>query len=52
LNKPKKINVNRVKPNQTNQGKGKDKGKVVPVLNYASRHEDVLGEWRYKSMHS
>jgi hypothetical protein len=28
------------------------KGKVVPVLNYAPRHEDVLGEWRYNSTHS
>jgi hypothetical protein len=25
------------------------KGKVVPVLNEAPRHEDVLGEWRYSS---
>jgi hypothetical protein len=31
---------------------GKGKGKAVPVLNYAPRHEDVLGEWRYSSMHS
>jgi len=27
-------------------------GKVFPVLNQAPRHEDVLGEWRYSSMHS
>jgi hypothetical protein len=26
-------------------------GKVVPVLNYATYHEDVLGEWRYSSTH-
>jgi hypothetical protein len=30
----------------------KGKGKVVPVLNSAPRHEDVLGEWRYSSTHS
>jgi hypothetical protein len=30
----------------------KGKGKVVPVLNQAPRHEDVLGEWRYSSTHS
>jgi hypothetical protein len=28
------------------------KGKVVPVLKWAPRHEGVLGEWRYSSMHS
>jgi hypothetical protein len=28
------------------------KGKIVPVLNKAPRHEDVLGEWRYSSTHS
>jgi len=28
-----------------------DKGKIVPVLNKASRHEDVLGKWRYSSTH-
>jgi hypothetical protein len=28
------------------------KGKVVPVLNYAPRHEDVLGEVRYSSAQS
>jgi hypothetical protein len=28
------------------------KGKVVPVLNWAPRNEDVLGEWRYSSTHS
>jgi hypothetical protein len=27
-------------------------GKVVPVLNYALRYEDVLGEWMYSSTHS
>jgi hypothetical protein len=27
------------------------KGKVVPVRNQVSRHEDVLGEWRYSSTH-
>jgi hypothetical protein len=29
------------------------KAKVVPVLffNWAPRHEGVLGEWRYRSMH-
>jgi hypothetical protein len=26
--------------------------KVVPVLNYAPRHEGVLREWRYNSTHS
>jgi hypothetical protein len=26
--------------------------KVVPVLNKAPRHEDVLREWRYSSAHS
>jgi hypothetical protein len=30
----------------------KSEGKVVPVFNYASRQEGVLGEWRYRSMHS
>jgi len=30
----------------------KGKGKVVPVLNQALRHEDVLGECRYSSTHS
>jgi hypothetical protein len=30
----------------------KGKGKVVPVLNEAPRHEDVLREWRYSSTHS
>jgi hypothetical protein len=30
----------------------KRKGKVVPLLNYAPRHENVLGEWRYSSTHS
>jgi hypothetical protein len=30
----------------------KGKGKLVLVLNYASRHEDILEEWRYSSMHS
>jgi hypothetical protein len=28
------------------------KGKIVPVLNQASCHEDVFGVWRYSSMHS
>jgi hypothetical protein len=28
------------------------KGKVVPVLNQAPRHEGVLGEWKYRSTHS
>jgi hypothetical protein len=28
------------------------KGKVVPVLNEAPRHEDVWGEWWYSSRHS
>jgi hypothetical protein len=32
--------------------KGKDKGKVVPVLNQAPRHEGVLGRWRYSTTHS
>jgi hypothetical protein len=27
-------------------------GWVVPVLNWAPRHKDVLGEWRYSSTHS
>jgi hypothetical protein len=27
------------------------KSKVVPVLNWAPRHEDVLREWRYSSTH-
>jgi hypothetical protein len=27
-------------------------GKGVPVLNLAQRHEDVLGAWKYSSMHS
>jgi hypothetical protein len=33
---------------------GLGKGKVVPVLflNWAPRHERVLGEWRYSSTHS
>jgi hypothetical protein len=38
--------------NNNNKVKVKGKGKVVPVLKYAPRHEDVLGEWRYSSMHS
>jgi hypothetical protein len=29
----------------------KGTGKVVAVLNWAPRHEDVLGEWRYSSTH-
>jgi hypothetical protein len=29
-----------------------DKGKIVPVLNQAPRHEDVLGERAYSAMHS
>jgi len=29
---------------------GKDK--VVRVLKYAPRNEDVLGEWRYSATHS
>jgi hypothetical protein len=32
--------------------KGKGKCKVVPVLNYAPRREDVLGKWRYSYMNS
>jgi hypothetical protein len=32
--------------------KVKVKGKVVPVIKYAPRHEDVLGEWKYSSTHS
>jgi hypothetical protein len=28
------------------------KGKIVPVLNQAPRHEGVLGEWRNSSTHS
>jgi hypothetical protein len=28
-----------------------EKGKVVPVLNYAPRHEGVLGEWMHSSTH-
>jgi hypothetical protein len=27
-------------------------GKGVPVLNWAPRHEEALGEWRYRSRHS
>jgi hypothetical protein len=34
------------------RNKGKSKAKVVPVLNEASRYEDVLGQWRYGSTHS
>jgi hypothetical protein len=30
----------------------KSKVIIVPVLNYAPRHEDILGEWRYRSTHS
>jgi hypothetical protein len=30
----------------------KGEGKVVPVLNYAQRHEGVLGQWRYSATHS
>jgi hypothetical protein len=30
----------------------KGKGKVIPVLNWAPRHEGVLGKWRYSSTHS
>jgi hypothetical protein len=33
-------------------GMVKVKGKVVPVLNEAPRHEDALREWRYSSTHS
>jgi hypothetical protein len=34
--------------------KGKGKGKVAPVLflNWATRHEGVLWEWKYSSTHS
>jgi hypothetical protein len=35
----------------TYTGVGK-KGKVILVLNYAPRHEDVLGKWRCSSTHS
>jgi hypothetical protein len=28
------------------------KGKVVPLLNRAPRHEHVLGQWRHSPMHS
>jgi len=28
------------------------KGKVVPVLNEAPRHEGVMGKWMYSSTHS
>jgi hypothetical protein len=35
-----------------NTVKGKGKGKVFSVLNQATRHEDVLGEWWYSSTHS
>jgi hypothetical protein len=28
------------------------KSKVIPVLNSAPHHEDVLGEWRYISTYS
>jgi len=36
------------------EGKGKGKGKVRLSLcfNWAPRHEGVLGEWRYSSIHS
>jgi len=27
-------------------------GKAVPVLNYAPRHEDLLGEYTYSSIYS
>jgi hypothetical protein len=30
----------------------KYKGKIVPVLNLAPRHEGVSGEWRYNATHS
>jgi hypothetical protein len=30
----------------------KGKGRFVPVLNSAPRHENVLGEWRYSSTES
>jgi hypothetical protein len=34
------------------QSEDKRNGKgEVPVLNYAPRHEDILGEWRYSSTH-
>jgi hypothetical protein len=32
--------------------KAEGKSKVVPVLNYATRHEGILGEWRYSSAHA
>jgi len=28
------------------------KSKVVPVLNLTPCHEDVLGKWKYSSMHT
>jgi len=28
------------------------KVKVVPVLNWALRHEDLLGQWKYSSTNS
>jgi hypothetical protein len=39
---------------QQYKGHCKDKvnGKLVPVLNYAPRHEHVLRDWRYSSTHS
>jgi hypothetical protein len=33
-------------------GKDKGKSKVFPVLNWAPRHEGVLGEWMYSYTHS
>jgi len=32
-----------------NHNNNNNKGKVVPVLSQALRHDDVLGEWRYSS---
>jgi hypothetical protein len=32
--------------------KGKETGKVIPVLNEVPSHEDILEEWKYCSTYS
>jgi hypothetical protein len=36
----------------TNITTSNNKGKALPVLNLAPRHEDLLEEWGYSSTHS
>jgi hypothetical protein len=48
---PKDCEVKRYLHLPNNEMVMKGKGKVVPVLNQAPHHEDILGEWKYSSTH-